>query len=143
MLLTPRCPHASCMQTRSFCVQRGELRPGPLTFHHFVLEAADLHVQTAPFLLRVGFWCVQIRHSASICQWMRGKKNQLTSEGATLFISRRVNVREQSSGALRGNRKHRGQRPRRINHLPFLFRIRKDPIPQTYTDSSPRKRFTA
>lgn len=64
--------------------------------------------------------------------------DQLTFEGVALFISQCVNVREQSSLALRGNRNQRGHRPHRINHLPFLYCIREDAIPQTYTDSSPR-----
>lgn len=119
---------------------------GLLTFHYFLVEVADLQQVISELLVSSCVWVSvafgpEIQHPSA--SQRGGGGNQLTFEGAALFISRRLNVREQSSVALRENRNQRGQRPRQINHLPFLYRIRKDSIPQTYTDSSPRKHFTA
>lgn len=116
---------------------------GLLTFPPCLLgcRPAAGDARAAPSLLRLGFcprFSIRLRVEVG-----GGRENLLTFEGAALFISRRVNVREQSSVALGGNRNQRGQRPRRINHLPLLYRIGRDPIPRAYTDSAARERFTA
>lgn len=86
---------------------------GLLTFHYFLFEVcrpATTDVKTVHFLSRGGHCCVRAQDSVFVCELNGG--NQLTFEGAALFISRGMNVREPSSIALRGNRNQRGQRPR-------------------------------